>query len=137
MRVKARIVSADERESGLRAVLNLGHTVGHALEAQAGYATLTHGEAVSLELVAALRIGQRLGLTSETLAARTLRVLEGLGLPTSLANQPVEAALALVGHDKKRGGAQLRYVVAEDVGRVSTVSLSIDELRAQMRAVLH
>ena len=59
IRVKARIVSFDERESGLRAVLNLGHTVGHALEAQAGYTALTHGEAVSLGLVAALRLGAK------------------------------------------------------------------------------
>ena len=81
IRVKARIVGEDEREAGLRAVLNLGHTVGHALEANAGYSRLTHGEAISLGLVAAGRIGVRLGVTPEPLAARVESLLAGLGLP--------------------------------------------------------
>src|SRR5204863_3534019 len=72
VRVKARVVSRDEREDDLRACLNLGHTVGHALEAYAGYGKLRHGEAVSLGLVAALRVGERLGLTERALAERCI-----------------------------------------------------------------
>ncbi len=105
VRVKARIVSVDERESGLRAVLNLGHTVGHALEAQAGYTALTHGEAISLGLVAALRLGEALGQTPKELTERTLDLLRRLGLPSTLSGQPLEAAAALIGHDKKRAGS--------------------------------
>jgi shikimate kinase/3-dehydroquinate synthase len=135
VRVKARIVSFDERESGLRAVLNLGHTVGHALEAQAGYTTLTHGEAVSLGLVAALRLGEALGQTPKELSERTLALLRRLGLPASLSGQPLEAAAALIGHDKKRAGSGVRFVVARGVGQVETMPVPLDELRRQVVAL--
>ncbi|HEV8550899.1 MAG TPA: bifunctional shikimate kinase/3-dehydroquinate synthase, partial [Polyangiaceae bacterium] len=90
VRVKARVVGLDEREGGLRAVLNLGHTLGHALEAQAGFERLSHGEAVSLGLVAALRLGERLGTTPPALRERCVRLLENVGLPTDLAAEPLE-----------------------------------------------
>lgn len=129
IRVKARVVSADERESGLRAVLNLGHTVGHALEAQGGYSRLTHGEAISLGLVAALRMGVLLGVTTEDLARRVERILAQLGLPTDLAAEPVAEAVRLIGHDKKRSGKKLRFVVALEPGRVETRDLELDRVR--------
>jgi 3-dehydroquinate synthetase len=135
VRVKARIVSFDERESGLRAVLNLGHTVGHALEAQAGYTTLTHGEAVSLGLVAALRLGEALGQTPKDLSERTLALLRRLGLPASLSGQPLEAAAALIGHDKKRAGSDVRFVVARELGHVETMPVPLDELRRRVVAL--
>jgi len=129
VRVKARVVGLDERESGPRAMLNLGHTVGHALEAQGGYDRLTHGEAVSLGLVAALRIGEKLGQTSRALSERVIRLLEALGLPTSLSNEPLAQAAELIGHDKKRAGKKLRFVVARDPGRVELVDVDLAELR--------
>jgi 3-dehydroquinate synthetase len=135
VRVKARIVSFDERESGLRAVLNLGHTVGHALEAQAGYTTLTHGEAVSLGLVAALRLGEALGQTPKDLSERALALLRRLGLPASLSGQPLEAAAALIGHDKKRAGSDVRFVVARGLGHVETMPVPLDELRRRVVAL--
>jgi shikimate kinase/3-dehydroquinate synthase len=130
IRVKARVVSLDERESGLRACLNLGHTVGHALEAFGGYGQLRHGEAVSLGLVAALRIGERLGLTPRTLVARAARLLAALGLPVDLSAQPLSEAAELIGHDKKRAGTRLRFVAARDVAQVELVDLATDGLRA-------
>lgn len=131
VRVKARIVSEDERESGLRAVLNLGHTVGHALEAEAGFEGLTHGEAVSLGMVAALEIGEKLGGgTPAALRERTVRLLSELGLPVTLERQRLERSAALIGHDKKRAGKKLKFVVAHDVGRVDTTELDLGELRA-------
>jgi shikimate kinase/3-dehydroquinate synthase len=133
IRVKARIVSADERESGARALLNLGHTVGHALEAQAGFTHLTHGEAVSLGLVAALRIGEQLGLTPAALSERTIALLSRLGLPTSLTEQPLALAANLIGHDKKRNGASLRFVVARALGQTETVDLELELLREYTR----
>ena len=135
VRVKARIVSFDERESGLRAVLNLGHTVGHALEAQAGYTALTHGEAVSLGLVAALRLGERLGQTPPALTERTLRLLQRLGLPATLSGQPLVAAAGLIGHDKKRAGSAVRLVVARNVGQVETLPIPLAELQEHVRAL--
>jgi len=132
VRVKARIVSFDQRESGLRAVLNLGHTVGHALEAQSGYSALSHGEAVSLGLVAALRLGEVLGQTPPELRERTLSLLQRLGLPATLAGQPLAEAAALLGHDKKRAGSDVKFVFARALGRVETQSIGLSELRTRV-----
>lgn len=133
VRVKARVVGLDERESGLRATLNLGHTVGHALEAQGGYTRLTHGEAVSLGLVAALAIGQELGQTPAALVERTVELLGSLGLPASLEGEPLAEAAGLVGYDKKRSGDRLRFIVVRDVGRVEAVDLPVEGLRERVR----
>jgi len=127
--VKARVVARDERESGLRAVLNLGHTVGHALEACTGYREYTHGEAVSLGLVAALGIGQRLGVTSSALAARVTALLARLGLPTDLAAAPVGEAVDLLARDKKRRGTYIHFVLVSEPGRVETKALPLEQLR--------
>ena len=135
VRVKARIVSFDERESGLRAVLNLGHTVGHALEAQAGYTALSHGEAVSLGLVAALRLGEALGRTPRELRERTIELLSRLGLPASLSGQPLSDAANLIGHDKKRAGSAVRFVFARALGDVETLPIPLSELRTHVLAL--
>ena len=129
VRVKARIVGLDERESGLRAVLNLGHTIGHALEAQAGFERLTHGEAVSLGLVAALRVGERIGQTPRALAERVSALLEDLGLPTALSREPLAEATGLLGLDKKRAGSRVRFVVARELGQVDTIDMELAELK--------
>lgn len=129
IRVKARVVSQDEREAGLRALLNLGHTVGHALEAVAGYARLAHGEAVSLGLVAALRIGTALGVTPAAFAQRIEALLAQLGLPHDIANEPLEDALALIGHDKKRAGQKVRFIIARGAADVDMVDLDLSELQ--------
>jgi len=133
IRVKARIVSADPREAGLRAVLNLGHTVGHAIEAQAGYERLTHGEAISLGLVAALRIGERLGHTPSDLSARTKALLERLQLMTAIESEPLAEAAELIGHDKKRAGSRVNFVFAKGLGDVVTMPLDLAELRSLTR----
>lgn len=129
IQVKASIVSRDERESGERAHLNLGHTVGHALEAEGGFERLTHGEAVSLGLVAAMRIGVELGLAPKDLEASVTSVLERLGLPTLLSAEPLESALRWVEYDKKRLGGQLKFVVARAPGAVEITRLSPARLR--------
>lgn len=115
--VKAAIVARDERESGERALLNFGHTVGHALESEGGYSRLTHGEAVSLGTVAALRVGVALGITNADLAARVTNLLTRLGLPTDLDAQPLDAALPLVSLDKKRRGGSIRFVILRTLGQ--------------------
>jgi 3-dehydroquinate synthetase len=135
IRVKARIVSQDPREAGLRAVLNLGHTVGHAVEAQAGYERLTHGEAVSLGLVAALKIGEKLGHTPSELADRTRRLLQDLKLMTAIEREPLAQAAELIGHDKKRAGSKVTFVFARALGDVTTAPLDLAQLRELTRSL--
>jgi shikimate kinase/3-dehydroquinate synthase len=114
--VKAAIVARDEREAGDRALLNFGHTVGHALEAEGGYLRLTHGEAVSLGMVAALRVGVAEGVTDPRLAERVTRLLSRLGLPADLDAQPLARALPLVSLDKKRRQGSIRFVLVRALG---------------------
>lgn len=132
VRVKARIVSRDERESALRAWLNLGHTVGHALEAAGGFSTFTHGEAVSLGLVAALRLGVRWGHTPVGLAERVTSLLHRLGLPATLNRQGLTEAAGLLGHDKKRAANSVKFVIAQALGDVILTPVSLQDLREQV-----
>ncbi|HEX6988801.1 MAG TPA: 3-dehydroquinate synthase [Bacillota bacterium] len=119
VRIKARIVAADEREHGTRAWLNLGHTIGHAVEAALGYRDWVHGEAVAVGLVAAARLSARLGLFPAVDAARVERLLHRLGLPTRLpAGLSPQQVLAAAGSDKKRRDGRLRWVLPAGLGRV-------------------
>jgi shikimate kinase/3-dehydroquinate synthase len=129
VRVKARVVALDERESGIRAHLNLGHTIGHALESSGGFTALTHGEAVSLGLVAALRLGEQLGHTPKALTTRVLSLLKLLQLPHVLKRSDLEKSAALLAHDKKRAGDSIRFVFARDAGELFTESLKISQLQ--------
>ena len=115
-RFKAGVVERDEREAGERALLNFGHTIGHALEAEGGFTRLTHGEAVSLGMVAMLRAGRSLGVTDAADADRVEALLARLGLPVDLDAEPLAAALAFVALDKKRRGAGVRAVLLRRIG---------------------
>jgi 3-dehydroquinate synthetase len=125
---KAAVVAADEREeSGARAVLNLGHTIGHAIELASGY-RLLHGEAVALGLVAAARVSARLGRAGSELEGRVAAALGRLGLDTELGPWLRAEVLAHVGTDKKRRGARVRFIALEAVGRCTAVELEPAEL---------
>jgi shikimate kinase / 3-dehydroquinate synthase len=111
-RYKCAIVAADERDSGLRNVLNLGHTVGHAIEAATGYGRYRHGEAISLGLLAALRLSEAPALREECEA-----ILRRHGLPVELDPAvAIEDVLAAVQHDKKRTAAGVGFVLLSDPG---------------------
>ncbi|MDB5688604.1 MAG: 3-dehydroquinate synthase [Sphingomonas bacterium] len=120
---KARIVAADERETGdLRALLNLGHTFGHALEAETGFSDrLLHGEGVAAGMALAFRYSARAGLCSGDDAARVTRHLASVGLPTTLAQAGVcasgETLVAHMAHDKKMAGGRLPFLLARGIGR--------------------
>jgi shikimate kinase/3-dehydroquinate synthase len=116
LRVKAAIVGRDEHEAGERAVLNFGHTIGHALEMQGGLGRLTHGEAVALGMIAALRVGERLGVTPRGVVERVVGLLDALGLPTNLDAEDLAAALPAVAFDKKRRGGSIRFVLLRAIG---------------------
>jgi 3-dehydroquinate synthase len=122
--MKAAIVRADERElasEGGRALLNLGHTFGHAIEQVTGYGTYLHGEAVAVGLAAATRLSQQLGYLSPADIARVDRVLAAHGLPVRLRTPlPLAALMAAMQHDKKVRAGQLRFVVLPRLGEAAT-----------------
>ena len=132
--LKAGIVSADERESGLRALLNLGHTLGHAIEVHAGYGTLLHGEAVALGLLATCRVSHRLGLCSETLESEVARVLRSAGLDTDLRPWLIPAVLQRMGVDKKRTGSKVRFLAVHKLGDVRQRDIELTELTGLLLA---
>jgi shikimate kinase/3-dehydroquinate synthase len=111
-RFKSEVVAADERDSGRRAILNLGHTVGHAIEAASGYERYRHGEAVGLGMLAALRISE-----ADELYGQLAAMLERAGLPTAI-EPPIEpdAILEALGRDKKRDADGVRFVLLERPG---------------------
>ena len=113
--LKAMIVERDEREDGERMLLNYGHTIGHALEAVAGYGTLLHGEAVAIGMRAAAFISQELGLLASADAQRQANLLQRFDLPTSYPALRDEV-LGRLTVDKKRAGSAQRWVLAERVG---------------------
>jgi shikimate kinase / 3-dehydroquinate synthase len=135
VQVKARIVGLDERESGMRAVLNFGHTVGHALEALGEYRRYTHGEAVSLGMVVALRLGVRLGYTPIELAERVEDLLVGLELPVGVNLEEAVASASLVMHDKKRAGSALRFIFAHAVGDVRSERIGLEDVCQLVRSL--
>jgi shikimate kinase/3-dehydroquinate synthase len=114
-RTKLRVVAQDERDGGVRQVLNLGHTIGHALETLTGYARLRHGEAVGLGLLAALRLSGQ-----EALRAQVAALLAAQGLPTTFADPAAapEAVVAATRRDKKRTGADVPFVLVRAPGDV-------------------
>lgn len=129
VRVKARVVGEDPREHGFRAALNLGHTFGHALEAVGGFDRLSHGEAVSLGLVAALRLGERVGVTPRELTRRVVALLAELALPVDLSSEPLERAAQLIGLDKKRRGSRVKFVLARAAGHIELVPMELAEIQ--------
>jgi 3-dehydroquinate synthase len=99
------------------------------LEALGDYRRYTHGEAVSLGMVAALRLGARLGHTGPAVVGRVEGLLKKLGLPVALGRDELVAAADLLGHDKKRAGSALRFVFARDVGDVKTERIALQDVR--------
>jgi len=118
-RMKAHVVSRDEREGGPRVMLNFGHTAGHAIEAASGF-RVTHGEAVAMGMLVATRLSSRRGLCAPGLVGRLAALLRALGLPISasagLSRARVRAAL---GRDKKRKESGLRFILTRGMGNVT------------------
>jgi shikimate kinase / 3-dehydroquinate synthase len=114
VRTKLAVVAEDERDGGRRQVLNLGHTVGHAIEAATDYARYRHGEAVGIGLLAALRLSDR-----DSLRAEVADLLRGRGLPLAFTGATVDDVLALVERDKKREGGRVPFVLVDAPGDVT------------------
>jgi 3-dehydroquinate synthase len=136
-RAKARIVAADEREGGVRALLNLGHTFGHALEAETGFSEeMLHGEAVAVGMVMAFRLSARLDLAPADDAARLERHLARLGLPAGLSRQrhwDIESLIHHMAGDKKVKDGKVTFVLARGLGQsFLTRDVPADAVRAML-----
>jgi 3-dehydroquinate synthase len=133
-RLKANVVEKDEREeTGLRAVLNYGHTFAHAFETVAGYGTLLHGEAVSAGMVCASRLAEARGLIEHATTERQRELLDEFGLPTKPPRCPIDDLLAAMRKDKKALAGRMRFVLPR---RLGTADLFDDIPEAEVRQVL-
>ncbi len=117
--IKADVVGQDERESGLRAILNFGHTFGHAIEAGLGYGKWLHGEAVGCGMVMGLQLSRRLGLVDEAFAQRVTALIARAGLPVVGPALGAERYLELMRVDKKAEAGEIRFVVIERPGQAA------------------
>ena len=128
--VKAEIVARDERESGARALLNFGHTFGHAIESAAGYGTWLHGEGVAMGMVLAARFSMRQGRIAAADAQRLERLLERMGLPVRAPAFPHDTWLEYMGRDKKNEDGRITLILLERLGHaVVARDAAVDELR--------
>ncbi|MBE8949869.1 MAG: 3-dehydroquinate synthase [Quinella sp. 3Q1] len=116
--IKAEVVSADEKESGLRRILNFGHTTAHAIEEQTGYKKYRHGEAVAIGMVAAARISHELGKTSAANVQRLEKLLKRFDMQTTCAGLDAEKLYAVTFRDKKTVGGVVNWVLMKNFGDV-------------------
>ena len=135
--LKALVVAADETEGDFRAILNFGHTLGHAVETLSEYRGVLHGEAVSIGMAFAVLLSiERAGL-EPSLGRRVVALLERLGLPTAIPADLAPRALALaIETDKKRAGGKVKFVLLEALGRTRFEMLSTEDLEKALAAVL-
>ncbi|MFO0234995.1 MAG: 3-dehydroquinate synthase, partial [Burkholderiales bacterium] len=117
--IKASVVERDEREGGLRAILNFGHTFGHAIEAGLGYGEWLHGEAVGAGMVMAADLSRRLGLVDDATARRLREVVEAAGLPVRGPAWPAARYVELMSFDKKAKRGTPRFVLLDGLGRAT------------------
>jgi 3-dehydroquinate synthase len=129
--IKAEVVGQDERESGLRAILNFGHTFGHAIEAGLGYGEWLHGEAVGCGMVMAADLSAELGLVSPALVSRVRALVEAAGLPVVGPRLGAARYLELMRVDKKAEAGEIRFVLVQDQG-VAVVRPAPDGLVAEV-----
>ncbi len=122
VRIKAEVVSADERESDLRRILNFGHTIGHALEAETGYARFLHGEAVGFGMSAAVFLAERAGCLPAPEAAQMRHAIDLYGPIPSLEGITAEALTARLKRDKKTVQGRVHFVLPERIGQVRVVT---------------
>ena len=132
-RIKAEIVAVDEREAGERALLNFGHTFGHAIEAGVGYGEWLHGEAVAAGMVMAAKLSERLGMIAGADVERLRRLLRRAGLPVDAPGLGAERYVALMSHDKKVVAGSPRFVLLRAIG---DAVVTADVCQADLAAVL-
>ena len=132
--IKAQVVGADERESGLRAILNFGHTFGHAIEAGAGYGQWLHGEAVGTGMVMAADLSHRLGLIDAEVTARVRASVAAAGLPVEGPGWSPERYVELMSVDKKASRGVPKFVLLESLGRAIVREAPLERVHETLRA---
>lgn len=136
IRLKMDVVQGDERDGGLRNILNYGHTFGHALEATTEYGTWLHGEAVSIGMEVAGRVAVAQGLLSETDLQRQRKLLQAIGLPTECAGVDGEAILSAMQHDKKVRAGRTRWILPARIGQAQMHGdIPLESVRLAIAAV--
>ncbi|MBD1852172.1 3-dehydroquinate synthase [Leptolyngbya sp. FACHB-711] len=134
---KAHVVSKDEKEAGLRAILNYGHTIGHAVESLTGYKVVNHGEAVAIGMVAAGQIAVALGMWDQESADRQNALIQKTGLPTRLpAGMDLEAIVTALQSDKKVKDGRVRFVLPTAIGSVTVTDQPTAEVIRQVLEVM-
>lgn len=130
---KADVVSQDEKEAGLRAILNYGHTIGHAIESLTNYDTFVHGEAVAIGMVAAGKIALSLKLWTETEAQRQYQLIEKTGLPTQIPNHlNVDSIIEILQSDKKVKAGKVNFILPTQIGKVIITDQVSSELLKEL-----
>jgi len=135
--LKASVVQDDEREeTGLRAILNYGHTFGHAMEVLAGYGEILHGEAVSIGMLCASRLAEKLGRVDAEFTDRQFELLQSLGLPVKVPMSDIDQIIEKMMNDKKVQHGKLRFVLPARMGKVELVGdVDPDDIRSSLRSV--
>lgn len=118
--IKAAVVSQDEKETGLRIILNFGHTIAHAVESETGYSVYNHGEAVAIGMYGAARLSCYLGLIAADTVREISNLIERFHLPLKAKDCSVERLHRILSRDKKAVGGSVQWVLAESIGRVKT-----------------
>jgi shikimate kinase/3-dehydroquinate synthase len=132
--IKADVVRQDEKETGLRAILNFGHTFGHAIEAGLGYGKWLHGEAVGCGMVMAADLSQRLGYISESEKMRIVALVKAAGLPTVAPDLGADRWLELMQVDKKNEGGQIKFILLKPLGTPLITTVPNETLMATIKA---
>lgn len=132
--IKADVVRQDEREGGLRAILNFGHTFGHAIEAGLGYGEWLHGEAVGCGMVMAAELSRRMGFVDDAVVARIRSVVKAAGLPTEAPDLGTERWLELMQVDKKNEGGEIKFILLKPLGTAVFMPAPQDALLGTLKA---
>jgi 3-dehydroquinate synthase len=132
--IKSEVVAQDEKESGVRAHLNFGHTFGHAIETGMGYGEWLHGEAVGCGMVIAAELSQQLGYLSTNDKNRLTRIIQTLHLPTVAPQWDTSRYLSYMSHDKKAESGQIKYIVLEKLGQAKVQKVSDDLVIPALKA---
>jgi 3-dehydroquinate synthase len=124
--IKSQVVAQDEKEGGIRAILNFGHTFGHAIEAGMGYGSWLHGQAVGCGMVMAADLSVRVGLLSNADASRLKKIIQALHLPTQPPKLGVDRFMELMSVDKKAEGGEVRYILLNGLGQAKIQTVDDD-----------